>query len=101
MAAVHDKGRLPATVEELRAYRKLTPSSHHLDKRAGELAAGDGDDDELLSSRQLADWLGVSVQWVEIGRTRGYGPPFLRLGPRMVRYRRGPVRKWLRKRGNA
>ena len=74
------------------------PSTHHLDRRAGELAVVAGDDDDLLNTKELADWLGVSEQWLEIGRHRGYGPPWMRLGPRMVRYARGAVRKWLRKR---
>ncbi|HUS96770.1 MAG TPA: helix-turn-helix domain-containing protein, partial [Hyphomicrobiaceae bacterium] len=53
---------------------------------------------ELLSTPQLAEWLGVSTQWLEIGRSRGYGPPFIRMSPKRVRYRRGDVLDWLRER---
>jgi hypothetical protein len=74
---------------------KTAPTKHHLDKRAAAIAAVAGDDDDLLSTREEADWLGVSTQWLEIGRSRGYGPPFERLGPKTIKYRRGKTRKWL------
>jgi predicted DNA-binding transcriptional regulator AlpA len=78
------------------------PQSHHIDKRAPViLAASTADsDDELLTSRQLAQWLGVSQTWVEIGRVRGYGPPFERLGPHLIRYRRAKVKAWLDERSH-
>lgn len=53
------------------------PSRHHLDRRAADLAIGDGDDDELLSTKAMATWLGTSEQWLEIGRSKGWGPPYL------------------------
>jgi predicted DNA-binding transcriptional regulator AlpA len=77
------------------------PQSHHLDKRASDIAeriAEGGDQDELLSTKQTATLLGVSQQWLEIGRTRGYGVPFVRLSPRRVRYRRSDVIAWLNER---
>lgn len=64
------------------------PSTHHLDRRAGKLADEPGDNDDLLKTRELAAWLGV----------RNYGPPFIKIGPRMIRYPRGRVRRWLRTR---
>ena len=57
-----------------------------------------GDADQLLTTSDLAELLGVSCQWVEIGRHRGYGPPFVRLAPRVVRYRRGDLRVWFEQR---
>ncbi len=69
---------------------------HHFDKRADQIIeAGAGDDDDLLSTIQVAAWFGVSKQWLEIGRHEGYGPPFVRVGPNRIRYRRGDVRRWL------
>ncbi len=69
---------------------------HNLDRRATDIAAaGPGDDDELLTTGQMAAWFGVSTQWLEIGRSKRWGPPFIRLGPRRVRYPRGPARQWL------
>jgi predicted DNA-binding transcriptional regulator AlpA len=74
------------------------PQKLHLDKRAADLLDhGIGADDDLLTTEQLARWLGVSVQWLEIGRSRGYGPPWMRLG-RRCRYARAAVRAWLAKR---
>ena len=80
----------------------MTIQKHHLDRRAHVIAEqiGGGDDD-LLSTRALAGLLGVSVQFLEIGRHRGYGPRFIRVGPAMIRYRRGDVRAWLEERTHA
>jgi hypothetical protein len=74
---------------------RAPPRRFHFDRRAAELAAIEGSDDDLLTTREAADWFRCSVQWLEIGRSKGYGPPFVRLGPKCVRYRRGAVRQWL------
>jgi hypothetical protein len=75
---------------------------HHLDRRANKLAAANnGDADDLLSTCELAAWLEVSEQFLEIGRHRGYGPRFVRLGPRRIRYRRADVVAWLKTRTHA
>ena len=77
---------------------------HHLDRRADHIAQAGvaaGDADDLLNTRTLADWLGVSVQFLEIGRHRGYGPPFIRLSTRRVRYKRSDVLDWLAERTHA
>lgn len=47
------------------------------------------------ASKTLAKLLNVSIQWVEIGRCRGDGPPFIRLSKRCVRYRLPDVQAWL------
>jgi predicted DNA-binding transcriptional regulator AlpA len=79
------------------------PKRHHLDQRAENLvAACEGPDDELLNTRAVAAWLGVSTAWLEIGRSSGrYGPRFQRLAPQVVRYRRGDVKAWLAERSHA
>lgn len=76
------------------------PGRLHLDKRAGKIAdeAKNQNPDQLLKTREIASWLGVSIGFLEIGRTRGIGPPFVRLAPRMVRYERGAVISWLEER---
>ena len=77
---------------------------HHLDRRAADLAAegaAAGEADELLDTTEVSEWLGISVEWVEIGRSRGYGPAFVRLSPRRVRYRRSDVLAWLAERTHA
>jgi hypothetical protein len=58
----------------------------------------EGGDDDLITTLGLANWFNVSAQWVELGRTKNYGPPFVRLGPQVVRYRRGTVKAWLAER---
>jgi hypothetical protein len=68
---------------------------HRLDKRAIDLIRVGGDDEALLNTAQTAIWPGASVQCLEIGRSRQYGPPFLRLGPRQIRHHRGSGRSWL------
>lgn len=78
-----------------------TPNRHHLDKRAEKLADEPGDDDDLLRTKEVAEWLGVSEPWLEIARSKGFGPPFIRVTPRMIRYPRGRVRRWLRARAVA
>ena len=76
-----------------------TPQSFHIDKRAGEIAEqGAGDPDDLLTTTEVAEWLRVSTQWVEIGRSKGYGPPFIVLSPRRIRYKRSSVLGFLAER---
>jgi predicted DNA-binding transcriptional regulator AlpA len=74
--------------------------THILDKRAHQIAdaAPPGNDDDLLTTACMMEWLAVSRQWLEIGRSKGWGPPWVRLAPRVVRYRRGDVIEWLKER---
>jgi excisionase family DNA binding protein len=59
------------------------------------------DADELLTARELAAELKVSLRTLERWRARGIGPAYVRLG-RTVRYRRSDVNTWLeRQRQNA
>ncbi len=75
------------------------PRSHHLDRHAHRLAEiGAGAPDDLLSTNSVAEWLGVSKQFLEIGRHKGYGPKFVRIGPARIRYRRADVLAWLEER---
>jgi hypothetical protein len=71
--------------------------THHIDKRAHALVTPASEDksDDLLTSQELAAWLGVSRQWVEIGRSQGYGPKYVEVAPHSIRYRRDDVNKWL------
>jgi predicted DNA-binding transcriptional regulator AlpA len=73
----------------------------HLDRRAGQLRAegeAEGAPDDLLTVREVAAWLGMSEQWLALGRRKGYGPVFIRLSPQDIRYRRSAVLQWLRER---
>jgi predicted DNA-binding transcriptional regulator AlpA len=81
------------------------PQSFHLDRRAADLAAqlltGTADPDQLLDTKQTAKLLGLSDQWVEIGRHRGYGPRYIKLSSRRIRYRRQDIIAWLDERAHA
>jgi predicted DNA-binding transcriptional regulator AlpA len=84
--------------------RGTKPGSLHIDKRAGPLLdspISEGPDDELLTTEQVAQWLGVSVQFLEIQRGRNTGPRFVRISPRLIKYRRVDIRAWLKKRAHA
>jgi predicted DNA-binding transcriptional regulator AlpA len=72
-----------------------------IDRRAHRLVDIDLHPEETLSTKEVAAWLGVSVQFLEIGRTRGYGPKFVRITKRLVRYRVGDVLDWLKSRTHA
>jgi hypothetical protein len=87
-------------VLKLPASTVTTPRVHHLDRFALDLACGVavGDPDELLNTKLVAGLIHVSTQWLEIARSGGYGPPFVRLSPRIVRYRRRDLIDWLRSR---
>jgi hypothetical protein len=91
-----------AAADSAAAARRGRPKFFLLDRRARYIASlGIGaDPDMLLVTKQLAEWLGVSVQWLEIARSRGdgHGPPYRRLGKRAIRYRVGDVLKWLEER---
>ena len=47
-----------------------------------------------LSTEQAAAYLNMSRQWLEIGRHKGYGPPYIKLG-RAVRYKRSALDEWM------
>jgi predicted DNA-binding transcriptional regulator AlpA len=83
--------------------RGPAPGSHHLDRRADQIITNEieAPDDELLTTQQVANWLGVSTQWLEIGRSKNRGPKFTRVGPKMVRYARRDIRRWLKARVHA
>jgi hypothetical protein len=51
-----------------------------------------------MTTPQAADFYGVSVQWLEISRSRGLGPPFVYIAPRIVRYRKSDQITWLEER---
>ncbi len=79
---------------------QTTPRRHHLDRRAdaiAELLSGD-DPERLMATSETAKLLGTSNSWLEIGRCRGYGPPWIAVTPKMIRYRRKSVLAWIEER---
>src|SRR4051794_34803727 len=76
-----------------------SPRSHRLDRFAGDIAVHiAGTSDELLTPSAAAQYLHVSEQWLASGRCRGWGPPFVKLSPLQVRYRRDDLIAWLNER---
>lgn len=72
---------------------------HHLDRRADQIIQQNtGNPDDLLTTAAVAEWLYVSEQFLTIGRSRGYGPRWVRVSARCVRYKRSDVLAWLRSR---
>ncbi len=53
---------------------------------------------EWLDTKRLSEELGISCRTVEAWRISGDGPPFVRLGRSLVRYRRQHVDEWLAER---
>jgi hypothetical protein len=83
-----------------RGKKYSVPKKHHLDQRADKIIATeiDAENDELMTTHEVAVWFGVSDEWLEIGRSKGYGPPFTRVGPHSVRYLRSKCREYLQAR---
>lgn len=50
--------------------------------------------DRLITRAELAEWLGVTRQWLDTIAPRPDAPPCVRLG-RAIRYDRQAVKAWL------
>jgi predicted DNA-binding transcriptional regulator AlpA len=53
---------------------------------------------DILTEREVSDWLGLSEPTLFRHRRDGTGPTFIRLSARRVAYRRGAVEEWLKQR---
>jgi predicted DNA-binding transcriptional regulator AlpA len=51
--------------------------------------------ERLLTPREAADLLRVSISWLAKARMRGNGPPYVKLG-RSVRYPEGALLQWMK-----
>jgi Helix-turn-helix domain len=51
----------------------------------------------LLTPREAADFLRVSVSWLAKARMRGDGPPYVK-PRRFIRYREGDLLRWTKSR---
>lgn len=49
----------------------------------------------LLSRDEIEAEYGISRRWLELAAISGEGPPFIKVSPRMVRYRRDHIEVWL------
>jgi predicted DNA-binding transcriptional regulator AlpA len=48
-------------------------------------------DANLLNERQAAHVIGAQPGTLAVWRTKGKGPAYIRIGPRMIRYRRADL----------
>lgn len=53
----------------------------------------DGDDGDIVTADGAARLFHTSVKWIEKAR-KHYGLPFIRLGPRYIRYSKRAMRAW-------
>ena len=53
---------------------------------------------DILTERQVSDWIGLSEPTLFRHRRDGTGPTFIRLSARRVGYRRSAVEAWLQAR---
>jgi predicted DNA-binding transcriptional regulator AlpA len=55
------------------------------------------DNESLLTPKEAAQFLRLSLSWLAKARMRGDGPPYVKPG-RSVRYRKGDLVQWLKSR---
>lgn len=55
------------------------------------------DKKDWISTTRAAEIMEVSKVTAERWRWRGYGPPWHRHGPKLIRYKESEVRAWLKK----
>ncbi len=51
--------------------------------------------DRLLSRNEVEALFGISRRYLEVSAVRGDGPPMIRVGSRMVRYRVRDLHEWI------
>jgi excisionase family DNA binding protein len=56
---------------------------------------------DLLTATEAAEFLGLSQSSLEKYRRQGFGPAFVRVGRRAIRYPRASVEAWLAQRCSA
>lgn len=52
------------------------------------------DPDALLTEKDAARLLGLSIRFLQKHRSYGDGPPFVRISSRCIRYRRSDLKEW-------
>lgn len=50
----------------------------------------------ILTTEQVAAMTGLNRGWFDRARTGGYGPPFMRVTSRIIRYDRDELIQWFR-----
>jgi hypothetical protein len=73
------KTKATPTVEATKAKPRAIPAQIALVRLGNE-------SDPLLDTDIAAEYLGVSAQWLILGRDQDYGPPYIQIGKRLTRY---------------
>lgn len=78
----------------------IKPKRHNFDRFIDQILplVEDGDPLDFLEPEYVAAKMRVSKAWLDSGRVNGFGPPFVRLGPGIVRYPRGKFAQFLKTR---
>jgi predicted DNA-binding transcriptional regulator AlpA len=53
--------------------------------------------DRMLTPKEAANFLRVSLSWLAKARMRGDGPPYVKIG-RAIRYPEGALHQWMKSR---
>jgi predicted DNA-binding transcriptional regulator AlpA len=53
---------------------------------------------KLLTPKEAATLLKVSVSWLAKARMRGDGPPYIKLCPKVIRYNEAVILQWMKSR---
>jgi helix-turn-helix protein len=78
--------------------RRRSAIDRFANRAADQLEADAQANDEAYSTVQAADKIPCSPAHLEALRCKGGGPPFIRLGPKMIRYLKSDLIAWLRSR---
>jgi predicted DNA-binding transcriptional regulator AlpA len=54
--------------------------------------------ERLLTPKDAANFLRLSLSWLAKARMRGDGPPYVKIGRRSIRYREEALVQWLKSR---
>ena len=78
----------------------VKPTKHGFDRFIDQILpfVEDGDPNDLLTPEYVAAKLRVSLAWLAAVRINGFGPPFKRLSPAIIRYPRGGFIQYLKTR---
>ena len=55
-------------------------------------------DDRLLNPEEAAEFIDMTVRFLEVRRHRGGGPPFIRISGNRVKYSLADLRAWIAER---
>lgn len=76
--------------------KKLAGTANDRPAKTADLFVPDMGDDALLDANQVAKLLKISRRTLEVHQAKGVAPKRVRIGPRLVAYRLGDVRSFIK-----